>query len=341
MTWRFDTVLTSGVDCSGRVGAEWRRQRFDWRHEDLVDPRRTRESTGAFTGVNLSLPGSGLMVSPSWRWQRLEDDFPPLPPWPGLPEQPLEQPHVHEQPSPAIALSWDIRPGRLRCEAHWARSYRAPTWIELFGYRGGVDGNRDLEPEEIESRDVTAYWRPSEAWQLRLAWFVSDVTDAILWTPNSQYTSRADNYGRMRAVGVEVEWVVDAGRFGRGWGNATIQDTEDRGDDPIYAGHDLPYLPDLQTALGWQVETSVWTWGVRWLYESASYRDRYNTETDRIPSRSLFNLSASHVWHGANVLGGNRTGLTCELLNLTDNDVYDVEGYPLPGRSVRVSLIFH
>ncbi len=341
LTWRFDTDLTPGVACSGRIGGERRRQRFDWRHEDLVDPRRTRLTTGAFAGVNVSLLGPGLILSPSWRWQRLEDDFPPLPPWPGLPETPLAAPHVQKQSSPAVALTWDARPGRLRCEAHWARSFRVPTWVELFGYRGGVDGNRELKPEQIESRDLTVYWRPSEDLRLRLAWFASDVTDGILWTPNSQYTSRADNYGRLHAVGLEAEVVVDAGRFGHGWGNVTIQDTKDHGDDPIYVGRDLPYLSDLEAALGWEFAAGAWTWGLRWLHESASFRDRYNTETDRIPSRTLVNLSLVHVWRGDTVLGGDRTGLTCEILNLTDNDVYDVEGYPLPGRTVRVSLIFH
>jgi iron complex outermembrane recepter protein len=341
LTWRFDADLAADVVCSGRIGGEWRRQRFGWRHADLVDPRRTRETTGAFAGANVFLLGPGFTLSPSLRWQRLEDDFPPLPAWPGLPETPLAAPHVQEHPSPALALAWDARPGRLRFEAHWARSFRAPTWVELFGYRGGVDGNRELKPEQIESRDLTVYWRRSDDLRLRLAWFESDVTDGILWTPNSQYTSRADNHGRLHTTGLEAEIVLDAGRLGRGWGNVTIQDTEDRGDDPIYAGHDLPYLPDLEASLGWEVEAGAWTWGARWQHESASFRDRYNTDTDRIPARSLYNLSATHVWRGDTALGGDRTGLTCEVLNLTDNDVYDVEGYPLPGRTVRVSLIFH
>jgi hypothetical protein len=30
---------------------------------------------------------------------------------------------------------------------------------------------------------------------------------------------------------------------------------------------------------------------------------------------------------------------TAEVVNLTDNTVYDVEGFPLPGRSFRLSLL--
>jgi len=341
LTWRFDGGAAAGVRWSGHVGVEGRRQSFDWRHADLADPRRTRDTTGAFAGLDLGLAGSTLTLSPACRWQRHEDDFTPVPAWPGLPETPLTEPHVHEKLSPAVTVTWDARPGRLRCELHWARAFRAPTWVELFGLRGGVSGNRELVPETIRSRDATVYWRPADRLRLRIAWFRAEVDDAIVWTPNSQYTSRASNHGGTHTTGLEAEFVVDAGRFGRGWGNLTIQDGEDRGDDPIYAGRDLPYRPDLETALGWEIADGAWRWGLRWIHESASTRDRYNTDMDRIPSRSLVHLSARHVWRGAHVLGGDETALTCDLLNLTDNDVYDVEGFPLPGRTVRVSLMFH
>ena len=138
-----------------------------------------------------------------------------------------------------------------------------------------------------------------------------------------------------------MEYVAGLGRFGRGWGNLTVQDTEDRGDDPIYAGKVLPYLPEVEAALGWEVDIDAWTWGLRWLYEADCFRDRYNSEMDRTPSRSLYHLSLAHVWRGEHFLGGDEIRLTCELLNLTDDDTYDVEGFPLPGRTCRVSLIFH
>jgi len=340
LSWRFDGAAAD-ARWSGRLGAEWRRQRFDWRHADLADPRRERRTVGAFAGASLAWPGPRLTLSPAWRWQRLEDDFPPVPAWPGLPEEPLAAPHVHEKPSPSLGVAWDALPGRLLVEAHWAAAYRAPTWVELFGHRGGVDGNRELRPEELVTRDVSVFWRPSPATRLRLAWFATEVEQGILWVRNSQFTSRAANTGRTRATGLEAEGVADLGRWGRGWANLTVLDAVDRGDDPIYAGKALPYLPDLAASAGWELDRGDWSWGVRWLHESASYRDRYNSEPDRTPARSLVHLTVSRVWHGDHVLGGDAARLTCELLNLGDDDTYDVEGFPLPGRTARVSLIFH
>ena len=323
----------------GRIGAEQRRQRYDWSHADLVDPRRTRDVSGAFAAMTVSASRLGLSLSPAMRWRRHEDDFPPLPAWPGLPETPLEEPHVHEHVSPQVELAWEARPGTLRWEIHWARSHRAPTWVELFGQTGGVRGNRELVPERILSRDLTVNWSPAAAVRMRMAVFASDIDDAIVWTPNSQYTSQAHNTGGMRTRGVEFEGLLDAGYGGRGWANLTVQDTQDRGDDPIYQGNDLPYLPDLEAALGWEIDRGDWTAGLRLRHASASYRDRYNTDMDRVPARTRMDLSLARAWPALRPLGDDHTELTCELFNLFDEEAYDVEGYPLPGRTFRVSLL--
>jgi hypothetical protein len=43
-------------------------------------------------------------------------------------------------------------------------------------------------------------------------------------------------------------------------------------------------------------------------------------------------------WTPAWLGPGGDLALTVEGVNLTDNDVYDVEGFPLPGRSWHASL---
>ena len=73
-------------------------------------------------------------------------------------------------------------------------------------------------------------------------------------------------------------------------------------------------------------------------YRSENYRTRYNRDIDRAPARTLLGVALARTWtwdrdHGATVTG--------EILNLTDNSVYDVEGYPLPGRSWRLAVHLH
>ena len=102
-------------------------------------------------------------------------------PW--LEEQPLSEPHVVHEVSPSLAAIYEVVTGRLFLESHAVRSARFPTWIELFGHLGGVDGNRDLEPEEIISYDVAARWHPPYAGlRMRLARWASTITSACAWS---------------------------------------------------------------------------------------------------------------------------------------------------------------
>ena len=71
---------------------------------------------------------------------------------------------------------------------------------------------------------------------------------------------------------------------------------------------------------------------------SANYRDRYNTELNKAPARTLLNLGVTRRWSPSWLGEGGRLSASAEVVNLTNNDVYDVEGYPLPGRSWHLAL---
>ena len=318
------------------AGGDWARQWYDERRSGAGDPLRVRTSVTAFASLRCDLYGPRLTVAPSWRWQRLTDNFPPLPALPWLPELPLAAPHVQDVVSPSVAAIWEARPARLFLEAHGSRALRAPTWVELFGHRGGVDGNRALRPEKITAYDAGVRWgdRGGGRWT-RLALF-STVTDrAVVWVQNSQRTSQARNIGLTRADG--VEWEAGGGADGgaRWSAHVTWQDARDRGVDPAYRGRRLPFLPAVEASLGGAVPAGAWEAGAELTHESGSCRDRYNTPGERAPARTLLSLSLARTWRSG---PGRALTVTTEIVNLTDNTVYDVEGFPLPGRQVRVSL---
>jgi iron complex outermembrane recepter protein len=315
-------------------GGSWRAQRFDNRYGDLKDPTRERRTWSAFSSLSLYEPAHRLVVVPSLVWRRLEDDFPPLPALPHQPEEPLSQPHVMRNVSPTLGMSWEIWPANLLLESHWTRTLREPTWVELFGHRGGITGNRDLKPETLRSRDLVLRWIGSRAVLARLALFETRAEDAIVWRRNSQLTSTAVNAGETRTRGVELELFSRGAGALRWWANLTWQHARDRGLQ--YSGNRLPYLSDLEAALGAALTRGRWEAGLRMMHESASYRDRYNTPQDEVPSRTVWNLSM-----GVNpgpLAGFSRSNLTVEIVNLTDDRIYDVEGFPLPGRSLQLAF---
>ena len=57
----------------------------------------------------------------------------------------IETAHERDGVSPSCGLVWKIKPERLFLEAHASWTERNPTWVELFGHRGGISGNRDLQ----------------------------------------------------------------------------------------------------------------------------------------------------------------------------------------------------
>jgi len=322
--------LRLGADARG----QWYRQWFG----DDSEPERRRTVVSAFAGLALDFYRLRLLVAPALRWQRVEDNFPPVPALPWLPELPAVR-HVQEDASPSLAAVWEALPGRVIVEGRIARSVRQPTWIELFGYRGGVDGNRELAPERINSWDVGARVKlAAGAWQLRAALFGLQTDATIIFVQNSQRTSKAFNFGRTTNLGVEIEAFGRLPGGGQWLGNVTWQDPRDAGLDPAYHGKELPFLPPLQAFARLSPAWGRWRPFVAVTYLSANYRDRYNHPIDRAPARTVANLGLSYQWIGG--LGGRRreTTVTAEAINITGNDVYDVEGFPLPGRSYRLSL---
>ncbi len=115
-------------------------------------------------------------------------------------------------------------------------------------------------------------------------------------------------------------------------------DARDRGDDPIYEGRLLPHQPRWTTALGVSRRAGPWSLRVKVAREAAAHRDRYNDPAQAIPAHTILGAGVSRLWANADWAGGRTLRLVCEGLNLNDDDVYDVEGYPLPGRSFRVLL---
>ena len=318
------------------AGGDWCRQWYAETRPGARDPLRVRTTVSAFATLRLDLGGPGLSLAPSWRWQRLTDNFPPLPALPWLPEVALAAPHLQDAVSPSCAAIWEASPGRLFVESHASRALRAPTWVELFGHRGGIDGNRSLRPERTVAWDAGVRWQARDGLRrTRLVLFTSVTDGAVVFVQNSQRTSQARNIGLTRVAG--LEWEAGGGAAGGAhWAaNFTWQDARDRGLDAAYRGKRLPFLPAAEVALEGWLPLGSWEAGGGVTHESSSFRDRYNSPVERAPARTLLSLSLARSWRAG---PGRCLTATAEVVNLPNNTIYDVEGYPLPGRSFRLSL---
>lgn len=332
--WQRDAAsgfLPTGLGLT--AGAENRLQDYRQWYGPDQDPRRNRRTSSLFAGVPLAWAAGRLQVTPAWRYQFLRDDFPPLPALPWLPEEEGVR-HERHDISPSLGAVFMAVPEKLMLEAHAGRSVRVPTWVELFGHRGGIDGNRDLEPEEITSADVAVLWEPNPRLSARLTAFFMETDATIVFIQNSPGSSKARNIGATRNRGLELEGRANLPGGLVLTGNFTWQDPEDRGDQAHIHGHRLPYLSATELDLRLALRRGAWR---PWLEVSARgsfYRDRENTDLVRAPARALLNLGCSRRL-------GDGLSLSAEVINLTDDQTYDIVHFPLPGRTWQMALRWH
>ena len=231
-----------------------------------------------------------------------------------------------------LGAAWDVGAG-LALKAHNGRYQRAPNFFELFGDRGAVIGNTDLSSEEGDNWDLGLVFRgPGEGVGLGLAevvYYHNRVADLIRFVQNSQRVSRPHNLGRALLRGVETRIVARLLPRLTLRGNYAYQRAENRTPLSFERGNDLPNAPRhrLNARLGFDVGR-VEFYG-EFSRESRHFLDRANLRV--VPVRALYNLGGS----GPLVAG---LSWSWEVRNLTDNQVADLWGYPLPGRSYGVCV---
>ena len=221
----------------------------------------------------------------------------------------------------------------LALKAHNGRYQRAPNFFELFGDRGAVIGNTNLVSEEGRNWDLGLVFRgPADGVGLGLAevvYYHNRVEDLIRFMQNSQRVSRPYNLGRALLRGVETR--IEARLLPRLAlrGNYAYQRAENRTPFSFERGNYLPNAPCHRLNARASLDLGRAEIYGEFSRESRHFLDRANLRT--VPVRALYNL-------GGTVPLIEGIALSWELRNLTDNQVADLWGYPLPGRSYGVSV---
>ena len=260
---------------------------------------------------------------------------------------------IRVEPLPQVALA--IRPAEwLTIRAASSRSFRPPSFLELFGDRGGIIGNASLVPETALSTDAGLRLQRAGdrvGGSFEIGGFLTETRDAIVFVPNGQRTAVPINLGRTLAGGIEAaasfdlldHLHVDASLS---WTRARITAGE-RGT----VGNAVPGVPELQ------VHATVEGFWDPWI--RVGYRVDFTAGT--YDSASNFYLQAPRPLHSAHLrvqLGSRLPWLSLEVRNLGDQiaalqardplhpdpddrtlqPIEDFRGNPLPGRSLHVAI---
>ena len=175
----------------------------------------------------------------------------------------------------------------------------------------------------VETRAHVQGWL--ENLHLEAVFYWRAVDDLILLIQNSQRVSIPRNIGSARIRGVELTGSFDLGNTVGFTGNYTYQDARDESPAPSREGKQLPGLPRNEG----YVRLDLHRWDVKPFYElnfvSGNFLDRANLL--EIPKRIVHTLGLRYE------IPLLALTLTFEARNITNNQIEDVAGFPLPGLS--------
>jgi iron complex outermembrane receptor protein len=304
--------------------------------EDLLNPdnripESTRDSFSIGVQDNLYFFRERLIVTPAVRYTRIHDERnSAIDMW----GRSLEGSTKDETSwSPQLGLKYLVFEG-LTLKTNIGRYVREPSFFELFGDRGFFTGNADLKSEKGTNFDVgfEGHWAGPDKWLKNLtwsaAWFHNTVNDLISRVYDARGVGKSVNISSSEISGVETSLKVDLLEHFRFIGNATWQNPVQQNEIEAFDGNILPgrfqesYLARLE---GFYGPAKVYG---EYITESGLFYDAANLL--KAGDKREINLGASFLFRSFTV--------TLEARNVGDERYEDFNGYPMPGRSGRLTV---
>ncbi len=114
--------------------------------------------------------------------------------------------------NPRLALVWDAD-YNLTAKLLYGQAFRAPSVNEQYGVNPAGDGNPDVKPERIETREAALSWQAREDVKFNLNLFQYNIKDAIRPVAKPSGVGLSfQNTGRLHGDGGELDVVWDATR---------------------------------------------------------------------------------------------------------------------------------
>jgi iron complex outermembrane receptor protein len=271
--------------------------------------------------------GERLSLRPLLRYQFVASDFGAQPAF-GTVRLATDRNDQEHLVSPSLGVKYRLAPF-LSLKGNVGRFARVPTLFELFGDRGTTLGNPNLTPESSVNWDAGLVLElPRTACIdrafLEYAYFGSNADDLIVFVQNSQTTAIAQNIGSAEIRGHEVSWSLTTSGHLRLYGNYTLQDATDTSNN-LSRGNALPGRPRHEVHQAVELFTDLGKIVYEFDYTGRNFLDRANAFV--VDHRLLHHVSLTVLPFG------KALKFTFEAKNITDNQIADVRGFPLPGRS--------
>ncbi len=224
----------------------------------------------------------------------------------------------------------------IATKANLGRYVRLPSFFELFGDRGFVKGNPELESERGINFDVGVQLNKHlstpflQSLDINLAYFYSNIDDLIAFVFDARGVGRAVNISRANIQGMELGASLAFSTNTLFTMNATWQDPENRSDIAAFDGKRLPGRYSRKVFLRVEQLVSRFKLYYEFDHESGVFYDAANLLSARDVNKHNLGVNAE--------LGSWRFGF--EARNLSDKNFEDFNGFPTPGRAFFGTAIY-
>lgn len=309
------------------LAADWQRNALDSDVGQFVTPRRNTLTTavaGRYTRERFRAVASLV-------WQGAWDRF-------DTPQAGLWSREAGFRGAwmPSVNLFWHPI-SLLEVEVFARKSDRLPSFNDLYY---SVMGNSSLVPETAWQTGADlrlSLSRDAWQWGLRFSPYRNRVSHKIVAIPTaSQFRWTMLNIGLVDITGLDIKGEAAFRRDGWAWEGIvryTFQQALDHSDpEGLTFGNQIPYIPRHSGGIFVQVRREGWSlsWdstltGRRWS-RSANIAD-YAIDPWHLAEAVL-------AWEGARIKAGLRVS------NVFDRPYQIVQGYPMPGRTILLTLQF-
>ncbi|MEE9334142.1 MAG: TonB-dependent receptor [Granulosicoccaceae bacterium] len=312
-------LYTERVGKQGTLGltTELRREELASRDEVLNFENYAVERDALSATVQYAWFNSSgkLLVTPALNYQSVNDQYN------GITRR-NETTHTNRKISPQIGALLELN-STLSLRANIGQYYREPAFYELFGSRGLIRGNENLNPESGTNADIGISYKPQANWKFDATMFASDRTDLITTVYDTIGLGYTVNAGHARVYGLELahQWQSTNGFSTEV--NLSLQDAKNLSNNQAINNNALPG------------EAAVSSFA-RIAYKRSRYRvwaevevktDRFYDEANLLPAKdtNLQNIGLDWYWRNA------QTSLA--INNIGNDIVEDFNGFPRPGRA--------
>jgi len=225
-----------------------------------------------------------------------------------------------------LGVAYSLTPS-FTVNANVGNYFRVPSFNELFGSIGLVNGNPTLVPEKGVNAGIGVKYE-ADSLQLEAVLFKNNHDELILNSFDARGIGRPRNTGKAEITGVELSaqwtplprWTISA--------SATFQNP--RNQDP-FNGHKNKMLPGISRRTSF-ARLSHDRGKLGYWYEWQAARERFYDSTNLLPAADTSLHSAGIDWTD------KRWHVSARLQNLGDDVVEDYNGFPKPGRSIFLTL---